>query len=261
MKQTEKIDKLIKNLKTTATPDLDRRIDALIETAPSPSMRPLSIWRYLMKQRKLQLAVSLFIVVFVLGLVPVQGRTGFGRLSTMLERLQAMVRGQDPAAGQAPAAPVDSSIKIRTQSWYYIGPDSQPILSFLDEKNISRNTNETGGIFYAALSLDDICALKSWLKANPGFSLTAAPTVVTFAGQEAMIASIDTEGGRIVGIGLIVHTGQANSLLLDFAFQNSQDGFELNAVPLTPPAGLLVSGIPAGDQVATVLVVPEVTSK
>ena len=58
MRETCKIDKLIKDLKTTADPELDQRIDALIEQHETIPPEPLTIWRTIMKSRRAQFAAA-----------------------------------------------------------------------------------------------------------------------------------------------------------------------------------------------------------
>ncbi|MHC4629082.1 MAG: hypothetical protein ACYTDV_19055, partial [Planctomycetota bacterium] len=58
MRETFKIDKLIKDLRTKADPDLDRRIDDLIERDEEIQPEPLSIWRTIMKSRKAQFTAA-----------------------------------------------------------------------------------------------------------------------------------------------------------------------------------------------------------
>ena len=62
MRQTDKIDNLIKNLKTTASDELDQRIDALIEQKTPNQMRSLKIWSKLMKNPITRYAAVLLII-------------------------------------------------------------------------------------------------------------------------------------------------------------------------------------------------------
>ncbi len=65
MRETWKIDKLIKDLKTTADPELDQRIDALIERDKTIQPEPLPIWRTIMKSRKAQFSAAAMAVLAV----------------------------------------------------------------------------------------------------------------------------------------------------------------------------------------------------
>ena len=65
MRETCKIDKLIKDLKTTADPELDRRIDALIEQHETIPPEPLTIWRIIMKSRKAQFTAAALAVLAI----------------------------------------------------------------------------------------------------------------------------------------------------------------------------------------------------
>ena len=66
MKQTDKIDKLIKNLKTTATPELDQRIDTLIEQSNAKQAQPLNSWRIIMHSKMTKVAAAAIIIIAVL---------------------------------------------------------------------------------------------------------------------------------------------------------------------------------------------------
>lgn len=66
MNPTDKIDKLIKDLNTTASPDLDRRIDSLINQHQAPRSRPLSTWSILMRNKMIPFAVAAVILIAVL---------------------------------------------------------------------------------------------------------------------------------------------------------------------------------------------------
>jgi outer membrane lipoprotein-sorting protein len=63
MRETFKIDKLIKDLKTTADPELDRRIDTLIEQHETIPPEPLTIWRIIMKNPLTKLAVAAVLAI------------------------------------------------------------------------------------------------------------------------------------------------------------------------------------------------------
>jgi outer membrane lipoprotein-sorting protein len=63
MREAFKIDKLIKDLKTTADPELDRRIDTLIEQHETIPPEPLTIWRIIMKNPLTKLAVAAVLAI------------------------------------------------------------------------------------------------------------------------------------------------------------------------------------------------------
>jgi outer membrane lipoprotein-sorting protein len=63
MSQTDKIDNLIKQLKTTASGELDRRIDALIEQPTQQPARPMKIWSRIMKSNITKSAAAAIIIV------------------------------------------------------------------------------------------------------------------------------------------------------------------------------------------------------
>ena len=65
MSPTDKIDNLIKQFKITASPELDRRIDALIEQSAEQPDRPLTIWSKIMKSNITKSAAAAVIVIGV----------------------------------------------------------------------------------------------------------------------------------------------------------------------------------------------------
>ncbi len=66
MNATDKIDKLIKNLKTTASPELDRRIDTLLERSKQSQTRSLNTWRKIMKNPITKFTAAAIIILAVL---------------------------------------------------------------------------------------------------------------------------------------------------------------------------------------------------
>ncbi|MCP4612462.1 MAG: outer membrane lipoprotein-sorting protein [Planctomycetes bacterium] len=74
MRQTDKIDNLIKNLKTTASFELDQRIDALIDPSKTIHSQPLKPWSIIMKNpiTKISAAAMVFVAV-ILGLNSIPG--------------------------------------------------------------------------------------------------------------------------------------------------------------------------------------------
>lgn len=66
MRPTHKIDKLIKNLKLSASPKLDQRIDDLIDQSELRQSRPLDIRRIIMKSKISKFAVAALVMVAVL---------------------------------------------------------------------------------------------------------------------------------------------------------------------------------------------------
>ena len=63
MNPTDKIDNLIKLLKTPASPELDRRIDALLKHAAGQPDRPLNIWSKIMKSNITKSAAAAMILI------------------------------------------------------------------------------------------------------------------------------------------------------------------------------------------------------
>lgn len=63
MNPTDKIDNLIKQLKTPASPELDARIDALLEQPSQQTVRPLKIWSKIMKSNITKSAAAAILIV------------------------------------------------------------------------------------------------------------------------------------------------------------------------------------------------------
>ena len=66
MSPTDKIDNLIKQLKTTASPELDQRINALIEQSAKHPAQPLNRWSKIMKSNITKSAAAAIIIIGVL---------------------------------------------------------------------------------------------------------------------------------------------------------------------------------------------------
>jgi hypothetical protein len=66
MSPTDKIDNLIKQLKTTASGELDRRIDALIEQPSKQPTLPMNTWSRIMKSNITKSAAAAMIIIAVL---------------------------------------------------------------------------------------------------------------------------------------------------------------------------------------------------
>lgn len=66
MNPTDKIDQLIKELKTAASPDLDRRIDTLIAQPLQSRPRPLNTWSIIMKSKTIKLSIAAMVFLAVL---------------------------------------------------------------------------------------------------------------------------------------------------------------------------------------------------
>lgn len=64
MRSADSLDNMIKNkLKLSASPELDRRIDALVDQPNTQSTQTSTLWRYLMTNRMTQLAAALVITI------------------------------------------------------------------------------------------------------------------------------------------------------------------------------------------------------
>lgn len=76
MSDAEKIDKLIKNnLKTSASPQLDRRIDDLIMQAETKQTQTPNIWRIIMQSKTTRYAAAAVLIVSVLASITLLDKT------------------------------------------------------------------------------------------------------------------------------------------------------------------------------------------
>ena len=73
MSPTDKIDNLIKQLKTTASPELDQRINALIAQSAKQPDRPLNRWSKIMNSKITKSAAAIIIIGVLTGIYQLTG--------------------------------------------------------------------------------------------------------------------------------------------------------------------------------------------
>ena len=232
------------------------------QAAPLPN-----IWRKIMnntKLRKVKVAITAIVLMIVLGLIPFNGTTAFGKIAneipTALERLKALISGQElPEAGHVERQ-IDKSVKICTTSRIYSTSDIASLESFLNEQNIRFMTAGSGNAKYAVIPPDKFADLRQFLRSS-SIDVVSCLKVLTYAGQEAMLFTRDTR--NTVGVAVTILQDENEQFILDFAFHNVEDGCELNGIKLANGEALLISGIKNGknetsDDLMTILVLPEV---
>jgi hypothetical protein len=275
MKPADNVEEFFRNASISTNPKADETIldrlimvrEEAIDTKPAFT-RP-NIWRILMngvKNRKVKVAIAVIVLIVFLGLVPFNGTTAFGRIAdevtTTMARLKAMVLGEELGKTEHVERQIDKTVKIRTKSSVYSSPDISSLEDFLSERNIGFVPEGSGNAKYAVIRSDEVATLQEFLQSSEGFNIVTLPTVLTYAGQEAMIKIADTAGAA-TGAAISAVQDENSRLKLDFAFHNGRDGCDISEIELARGEALLISGIRVGqnassDELMTVLVLPDV---
>lgn len=235
-----------------------------IKSTQSAAIRP-NIWRIItnsIKIRKVKVAIAAIVLMILLGLIPFNGTTAFGKIAneitTTLARLKAMVLGEELPEAEHVERQIDKSVKILTKSRVYSSSEISSLEDFLNERNISFVSGDSGTAKYAIISSDKVAALQEFLQSSDSYNFVTSPNVLTYAGQNAMIAIVNTAGAAITAL-----QDENKQLNLDFAFHNGQDGCDIKGINLENGEALLISGIKSSkdetsDDLMTILVLPEV---
>lgn len=264
MKPAENIEKLIRNIEIDTNSKMDEAVlnnvlEAFEKSEGTKSAVPQpNIWRTIMKSikiRKVKVAIAVIVLMIPLGLVPFNGTTALGRITngvtSTLARLKAMVLGEELPEAEHVERQIDKSVKILTKSSVYSSPEISSLEDFLNERNINF-------VSYAIIPSDKVAVLQEFLQSSDSYNIVASANVLTYAGDKAMIAIVNTAGAAITAL-----QDENKQLNLDFAFHNGQDGCEVNGIKLENGEALLISGIRTGqnensDELMTILVLPEV---
>lgn len=271
MKPADNIEEFCRSASISTNPKTDETIlNRLLmvreeATDARPAFAKPNIGRTIMKGAKnvkVKVAIAAIVLIICLGLVPFNGRTALGRVAdgvtATLSRLKALVLGQEPPETQHVQRQIDKTVKILTKSSVYSSPDIWSLEDFLNERNISFVPEGPGNAKYAVIRSDEVAALQEFLRSSDSYNILASPTVLAYAGQEAMIAIVNTAGAAITAL-----QNENKQLTLSFVFYNGQDGCDISEIELARGEALLVSGIRTGqnegpDKLMTVLVFPEV---
>jgi hypothetical protein len=271
MKPADNIEEFFKSASISTNPKADEtilnRLTMVREEATDtkPAITKPNIWRTIMngvKNMKVKVAIAVIVLIVFLGIVPFNGTTALGRVANevtaTLSRLKALVLGEELPETEHVERQIDKTVKILTKGSVYSSPDISLLEDFLNERNISFVPKDSGGAKYAVIPSDEVAALQEFLQSSDGYNILASPTVLAYAGQEAMIAIVNTAGAAISTV-----QDENSRLKLNFAFHNGQDGCDISGIELARGEALLISGIRIGqnegpDKLMAVLVLPEV---
>jgi len=271
MRPTQNMARRIKSVNITVDAETNEKVFGNIlkafkeSKAKQSAVSRLNMWRIIMygaENRKVKVAIVVIMFIVLLGLVPFNGTTAWARAANgataALARLKAMVLGKELHGTEHVERQVDKTAKILTKSVVYSSPDISSLEDFLSKRNIFFVRAGSGNAKYAVISSDVVIALEEFLQSSDGYDIVASPTVLTYAGGEAMIAIVNTAGAAISAL-----QDESGHLRLDFAFHNGQNGCEISQIELARGEALLISGIRTGqnessDRLMTVLVLPEI---
>ena len=269
MKSLKDITKIITKFNVKPRPEMRSKVlDEALEIQRNRKQENTSgtdTWRIIMKSikiRKVKVAIIAIVLMILLGFVPFNGTTAFGKIvngtASTLARLKAMVLGEELPEAEHVEQQIDKSVKIATKSRVYSSPEISSLEDFLNERNISFVSGDSGTAKYAVIASDEVAALQEFLQSSDSYNMVVSPNVITWAGQSAMLAIVGTAGAAVT-----VLQDENKQLILDFAFHNGQDGCEVNGIELANGEAFLISGIKSGndetsDELMTILVLPEV---
>ncbi|MHC4478895.1 MAG: hypothetical protein ACYTEL_24975 [Planctomycetota bacterium] len=271
MKPADNIEEFCRSASISTNPKTDETIlNRLImvreeATDTKPAFAKPNIGRTIMKGVKnvrVKVAIAAIVLIILLGLVPFNGKTALGRVAdgvtATLSRLKALVLGQELPETEHVARQIDKTVKILTKGSVYSSPDISSLEDFLNERNISFVPDDSGTAKYAVVRSDEVAALQGLLQSSDSYNIVASPTVLAYAGQEAMIAIVNTAGAAITAL-----QNENKQLTLSFVFHNGQDGCDISKIKLAGGEALLISDIKilqneSSDRLMTVLVLPEV---
>ncbi len=244
--------------------DLERVRQMLTKQSSQQETRPPNFWRIIMnsmKIRKVKVAIAVVVLMILLGLVPFNGTTAFGKIAneitTTLARLKAAISGEALTEAEHVERQIDKSVKICTISRVYSSSEISSLETFLNEQDIYFISAGSGNAKYAVIPPDKFADLRKFLRSS-SINMVSCLKVLTYAGQEAMLFIPNTMGVAVT----ILQDGNEH-LNLDFAFHNVENGCEVNGIKLANGEALLISGIKGSkdetpDDLMTILALPEV---
>lgn len=269
MKSGKNIEKVIRELDLSV--DINAKVDEAVlseilkayEKTKSTQLITIhpNIWRIIMnsiKTKKMKMAITVVVLMILLGFVPFNGTTAFGKIATKttttLARLKALVLGEELPEAEHKEQQIDKSVKIFTTCKVYSSPEISQLENFLNERNISFVSGDSDTVKYAVIPPDKVAALQGFLQSSDSYSIIASPKALAYVGQEAMLAIVDT-----VGVAITVLQDKNKHLNLDFAIHNGQDGCDIRGIKLENGEVLLISGIKSSkdktsDDIMTTLV-------
>ena len=270
MESVKDIKRAIKTVTVKSGADVHGRVlknllQTLEASANQTAVKQASIWSLTMnsmKRTKVKMAIAAMVLLVFAGLVPFNGTSALGRITnevaTTMARLKAMVLGEEVPETEHVALQIDKSVKIRTRGRVYSSAEISLLEGFLDDQSIGFVTADYGNGKYAAIASGEVAALEELLESSQGYSVATCPTVITYSGQEAMIAIVNTAGLAITAV-----WDENSKLILDCTFHNGQEGCEISGIELEKGDALLISGIgiaedESSEKIMTVLVLPEV---
>jgi hypothetical protein len=271
MRPIEDVARHVKNVNIIVSPEVNKKVfdntmQAFRQSEAKQSPLPeRTMWRVIVqgaRSRKLKVAITVIVFIALLGFVPFNGRTAFGRiadeLAITMARLKAMVLGKELHETEHVDRQINRTVRILTKSCVYSSPDISSLERFLSERNVALVAGDSGNAKYAVISFEVVAALQRFLKSSDTYDIVASPSVLNYAGAEAMIAVVNTAGAAMSAM-----QDEEGNLRLDFAFHNGQDGCDISQIELARGEGLLISGIrtiqhESSEELMTVLVLPEV---
>ncbi len=198
-------------------------------------------------------------VIIVLGFVPLNGTNVFGHLvnnlTSTLTRLRVLVLNEKVPDVEYVEEQVDKSIKILTSGKLYSSSEISSLEEFLNAQGINFLTEASKNAKYATIPSDKLGILKVFLESRSDYNLEMVMSVLSFAGQEAMLATS-------FGIAVKAVPYENKTLNLDVAFHDGQAGFEITKIKLNNGAALLISDFAIRqnekpDKIMLILLIPE----
>lgn len=271
MTQADNITKKLEQITFKSTPKMREKIlseasQAMEQTINASATKP-SVRRMIMKNikiRKVKVAIVTIVLMILLGLIPLNGTTAFGNIAhgitNTMARLKAMVLGEEVPEEENVERKIDESVAILTQGRVFSSPEISSLEDFLNERNISFVSENSGTVKYTSIPSDKVTALQEFLKSSDSFSIVVSTNTLTHAGEKAVIVISNTAGAAITAL-----QNKNEQLHLKFAFHNGLDGCDIEGIDLGNGEALLISGISSNgetsDDLITILVLPEVTQE
>ncbi len=268
MTNADNIEKKIEQIHIKSTPAMRSRIladatQAMEQTINAQAETP-SIRRIIMHSKMIKISTAAIIVILFLGFVPLNGTTAFGKVThevtSILSRLRAFMTDNTVPDNEYPSAgEIDKSVIILTTSKLYLSSEISALEGFLNEQNIDFVSADSGDAKYAVIPANTIDPVIVFLS-SAGMKCVSHLIASTFGGQRAMITATGDPGQETKksGAAIIVNKDDNHHLILDCAFDNTDNGCEVKRIKLATGEALLISGVRTGpDELMTILVLPE----
>lgn len=270
MKSLNDIKQIIKNTKIKPTSEMRSRVlDEALKLQRNQNQQSTSdthIWRIIVKSKITKFAAAAVIILFI-GLVPINGTSAFGKMAhevtSTLSRLKAAMLGEKaPGEDYSSERPIDKSVKILTRTRVYSVSETSSLDSVLNKNNISLASVDSGDAKYTVIPPGKYAFMEELLGSSSIKTVTC-PSSVTFGGMEVMLWTKGTEdAAKTVGAAINVYKGKGEQLNIDFAFDNTDNGCEINGVKLAKGEALFVSGIKTDSgEIMAILSLPEIQNE